>query len=101
MREQITPQLGDDSLGGHREQIDLSVVEYRLYPEKREQSDRNVVETRAISRDERRVEQAPNDLWKRESDSNAEQKTEKRARELDRVGADAGKQGAQWLRIRE
>src|SRR5205814_9321093 len=85
----------------HRKQIDLRVVEYGLYPEKREKSDRNVVETRTIPRDKCCIEQASNDLWKRESDSDAEQETEKCARELDRVGADAGKQGAQWLRIRE
>ena len=81
MAEQIAPQLGDDALGGHRQQIDLDVVEHRLDSEQSEQAESNLVEKLSVSGNERCVEEIPDYLREGECDSDAEEKTEHRSSE--------------------
>src|SRR6266536_597157 len=97
MSEQISPQLGDDSLRSQRQQVDLNVVETRLHQEQRDQPEPDAIEQHPVAGNERRVEQATDDLRERKRDGNAEHETHHRAGQPRTVRMNPRKESAERL----
>jgi hypothetical protein len=85
VREQLLPQLRYHQLRSRREQVDLHEVEHGLNREQYEKPDRYRIEQRRIRRHERRIQEVPYDLRKRERDRGAEQQAHEREQQSARI----------------
>src|SRR6185437_3321928 len=92
VREQIVAQLGDDALGGRRENPDLAEVEQPLRREQPNENERDAIERRRVGAHEGRVQQVPHDERKRERDAGADQQRHRCQRDLQAIRPHARQQ---------